>query len=175
MLPAQRTLVTSELGLNQTYMVNLAQPLLKVTVICDAEQFYKSVVIIFDLVADLWITLRLDVVKLIENYTWLEFVLVTFLVQVLHHEWEVRWKKEMIFSGAHTVVMSEIPFSDSFYHFAKVFFHRLLNNHLLEFLEPQFPHVYSFLFTFLDEFGYIFAWNNKTSSPENVRNMVNIQ
>ena len=53
MLPAQRTLVTSELGLNQTYMVNLAQPLLKVTVICDAEQFYKSVVIIFDLAADL--------------------------------------------------------------------------------------------------------------------------
>jgi hypothetical protein len=69
MLPAQRTLVTSELGLNQAYVVNLAESLLKVDVISDTEQFDKSVVIIFDLVSDLDVALRLDVFKLVKNYT----------------------------------------------------------------------------------------------------------
>lgn len=50
-------------------MVDLAESFLEVTVIGDAEKFYKSVVIIFDLVADLGIALYLDVVKLVENYS----------------------------------------------------------------------------------------------------------
>ena len=85
MLPAQGTLVASELGFNQTDVVNFAESLLKVAVICYTEQFYKSVVVIFDLVPNLDVAFRLDVLYLVENYTRLELVLVVFLVQVLHH------------------------------------------------------------------------------------------
>jgi hypothetical protein len=69
MLLAQGTLVASELGFNQTDVVNFAESLLKVAVICDTEQFYKSVVVIFDLVANLDVAFRLDVLDLVENYT----------------------------------------------------------------------------------------------------------
>jgi hypothetical protein len=69
MLSAQGTLVASELGFNQTDVVNFAESLLKVAVICYTEQFYKSVVVIFDLVPNLDVAFRLDVLYLVENYT----------------------------------------------------------------------------------------------------------
>jgi hypothetical protein len=50
-------------------VVNFAESLLKVAVICYTEQFYKSVVVIFDLVPNLDVAFRLDVLYLVENYT----------------------------------------------------------------------------------------------------------